>query len=209
MSTDPRLLGTRAVLEYGTGDFGQGEDHQQQLLEAMRLATPGPSNECAYPAIVIPLVAYIAGEDARFEVADAAAAAVLSSPSATPRIAMLARAGLALLAVQQGDVPAAAEQYVALESGRGTMVPGSIVGIDRLLGLLAQTMGKFEDAVEHFEDALSFCDRTGLRPEYAWSAYDYANALVQSSPTRSRRARLDAWGRASLLLEESLAIAGG
>ena len=69
LSTDPRLLGTRAVLEYGMGDFGQGEAHQQQLMWAMRLATPGPSNESAYPAIAIPLIAYIAGEDAHLDVA--------------------------------------------------------------------------------------------------------------------------------------------
>ena len=46
------------------------------------------------------------------------------------------------------------------------MVPGNLVSTDRLLGLLAQTMGNFDQAAEHFEDALSFCLRAGYRPEY-------------------------------------------
>ena len=30
----------------------------------------------------------------------------------------------------------------------------------------------------HYEDGLVFCDRAGYRPEYAWTACDYADALL-------------------------------
>ena len=49
-----------------------------------------------------------------------------------------------------------------------------MISCDRVLGLLAQTMGNFDDAQTHFEDAMAFCRKAGYRPELAWSCYDYA-----------------------------------
>ena len=40
---DPRLLGTRALTEFELGDYDAGRSHVEELLEATRLATPGPS----------------------------------------------------------------------------------------------------------------------------------------------------------------------
>jgi len=51
--------------------------------------------------------------------------------------------------------------------------------LDRLLGLLAQTMGSPDLAAEHFEDALAFCRRGGYRPELAWICCDYADMLLE------------------------------
>ena len=68
---------------------------------------------------------------------------------------------------------------------------------DRLLGLLAQTMGKPEDATAHFEDALTFCRKAGYRPELAWTCCDYADTLLQREGDREK---------AMSLLDESLAI---
>ena len=45
-----------------------------------------------------------------------------------------------------------------------------MISIDRLLGLLAHTIGKMDDAASHFEDALAFCRRAGYRPELAWAS---------------------------------------
>src|SRR5262249_49198261 len=56
---------------------------------------------------------------------------------------------------------------------------------DRLLGLLALTMEEFDTSASHFEAALSFCKRSGYRPEYARTGFDYAVAL------RARRRRHD------------------
>jgi hypothetical protein len=50
--------------------------------------------------------------------------------------------------VLRGDVAATQEQYVALEDP-GLMVALGIKEV-RLLGLLAQTMGNFDQAMAHF-----------------------------------------------------------
>jgi hypothetical protein len=81
----------------------------ERLLEAMRLCSPGPTVEYQFPAIAIPLVARITGVAERFEIAQSAAEAVLSSGSVLPLGAQIARAGLALLAVERGDVNAATQ----------------------------------------------------------------------------------------------------
>ena len=33
--------------------------------------------------------------------------------------------------------------------------------------------------MDHFEDALAFCRKSGYRPELAWSCHDYADAFVR------------------------------
>ncbi len=75
----------------------------------------------------------------------------------------------------------------------------SVSSVDRLLGLLSQTMGNLELAATHFEDALAFCRKAGYRPELAWTCCDYADAL------RDRNGEGDR-SRAMSLLDESLAI---
>ena len=78
------------------------------------------------------------------------------------------------------------------------MIGFSLV-LDRLLGLLAQTMDNLDLATEHFEDALAFCRKAGYRPELAWTCCDYADALRERDGEGDR-------AKANLLLEESLAI---
>ncbi len=179
------------------GDFGQGGAYLERLLEVARLSPSGPIIEYALMAYVIPLAARITGVVDRFDVAETAAEAVLSSPSAIPIFSLPARSGLALMAVQRDDAAAAGEQYASLHSERGTIfVPG--IHTDRLLGLVAQTMGRVGEAMAHFEDALAFC-RAGYRPEYAWSACDYADALLQRNGPDDRT-------KAMSLLDEGLSI---
>lgn len=197
---EPNLLGIRALLECEIGEFSQGEAHLERLLEASRLVPPGPNFESSVSALAIPLVAGITGVADRSDVAQAAAAAVLSSPYATALHAVPARAGLALIAVQRDDAAAAAEQHATLESYRGIMLQLVSVSIDRVLGLLAQTMGRSEDAMAHFEDALAFCTKAGYRPELAWTCHDYAEALLDTiGPNDQKR-----WVP---LVDEGLAIA--
>ena len=206
-SVDPLLVSTRVQLECEVGDFPQSKSFLERCLEVMRLGVPGPTTAYGIAAAVILICTQITGEVAQAEFAKTAAETVFSSPAATPLVAVTARAGLALTAVQRGDAAEAEEQYRALASAPGMMVPGNLVSTDRLLGLLALTMRNFDQAAEHFEDALAFCRRAGFKPENAWSAYDFANTLVRSTAARPIRARLDVWGKAGSLLEESLAIA--
>ena len=103
---------------------------------------------------------------------------------------------LALIAIQEGDDALSAELYTTLAPFRGTLDTDGLISLDRLLGLLAHTMGKLDDAAAHFEDALAFCRRGGYRPELAWACHDYA-ALRQAQGEREK---------ALELLDESLAI---
>jgi hypothetical protein len=72
------------------------------------------------------------------------------------------------------------------------------VSIDRLLGLLAQTMGQPDAAAGHFDDAVAFCQKAGYRPELAWTCCDYVDLLLdREGPHDNERARE--------LLDEALA----
>ena len=75
----------------------------------------------------------------------------------------------------------------------------TVSSVDRLLGLLSQTMGELDRSSEHFEDGLVFCRRAGYRPELAWTCCDYADTLLQ-------RDRNEDHVKAIVLLDESLVI---
>ena len=195
---DFRNLSGRAVLEYQAGDFDQGSLHLERLLEVIRRTPPGPSVANANPSLVIALIARITGLSDRLEVAEAAAQAVLSFPSVTPNVARIAVSGLALLAVVRKDVAAAQQQYDSLQHG-APVATVFIAPLDRLLGLLAETMAELDQAAQHFEDALAFCRKAGYRPELAWTCHDYAEALLQSSGRGDQ-------AKARSLLDESLAL---
>ena len=116
--------------------------------------------------MAIAATARITGVPSRLEIAESIADAVLSERSVTPLINMNARAGLALLAVHNGDRSTAEEHYAYLLGQRGTMI-WTLSSVDRLLGLLSQTMGELDQAAAHFEESLSFCRNAGYRPELA------------------------------------------
>ena len=78
-------------------------------------------------------------------------------------------------------------------------VRGSSISPDRVLGLLAQTMGNLDQAISHFEDGLAFCRKAGYRPELAWTYCDYADMLLERHGDGDR-------ARAITMLDESLAI---
>ena len=196
---DCRCLGSRMQLEFELGEFNQGEDYLERLLEGMRLTPPGPNFEYMIPALGIPLAARISGAARHFEAAIAAADAVLAAPNCSEYLLRGARAGLGLIAVQRGDSAAAADHYASLASTRGIAMPSVSLVFDRLLGLLAQTMGNPDLAAEHFEDSLSFCREGGYRTELAWTCCDYADVLRDRDGDGDR-------AKAVALLDESLAI---
>jgi len=192
------LLSPRMMLEYETGEYAQGEAYLERLLDAMHRAGPQQLLASGNASMAITAIARITGVPDRLEVAEAAADAVLSGQFVTPLHVMYAKEGLALLAVQKGDQSAAEEHYAYLQGQRGTMI-ATISSVDRLLGLLSQTMGTLDQATGHFEEALGFCRKAGYRPELAWTCCDYADML------RERDAEGDR-AKAVSLLNESLAI---
>jgi DNA-binding SARP family transcriptional activator len=50
--------------------------------------------------------------------------------------------------------------------------------VSRYLGLLASTLGRFEDAERHFEAALAMNERMGARPSLAHTEHDYGRLLL-------------------------------
>ncbi len=155
--------------------------------------------EHAHLALVIPAIARITGIADRLDLAEDSAQAVLLNETSVPLYKILARAGLAMIAVQRGDGEKSGVQYAELAPHPGFMFPGGMMGADRLLGLLSQTMGNLDQAGDHFEDALAFCRKAGYRPELAWTCCDYADTLFQRNEPGDRE-------KAMSLLDESLAI---
>lgn len=109
--------------------------------------------------------------------------------------------GTSLIAIDQGDPEAATENYARLEPHKGVVVMGTYTAVDRTLGLLASSTGQHEKAAAHFEEALAFCKQAGYRPEYAWTASDYSEALIE----RGRPGDRD---RVVSLQDEALTVAG-
>ena len=143
------------------------------------------------------MVARITGNEEWLAVGETRANAVLAA-SVGRYSTTMARVGLALIAVERGDVLAAEEQYDILAEVPGIMV--FYMGTDHVLGQLSVTMGRLDQAVGHFEDSLVFCRKPGYRPNLAWTCYDYSQALSQRNETGDRE-------KVTALLDESLAIA--
>jgi DNA-binding CsgD family transcriptional regulator len=97
-----------------------------------------------------------------------------------------------------GDAARAAVLYTLLRPYAGhTITVSSAVACygaaSRYLGLLAATMTRWEDATQHFEDALEMNARMNARPWLAYTQYQYADMLL------SRQQRGDRYKAASLL----------
>lgn len=143
---DIRIRTLETMLEFETGNFAGGQVALDCMLDTMQQAAPGPTAEYCYPAAVIPFVARITGELERLGEAKAAAETVLSYPSVVPLIGGTARLGLALIAVQLNDAALAAEQYSAMRESATINTYGFVPTLDRIYGLLAQTMGDLDRA---------------------------------------------------------------
>ncbi len=197
---DPDLLSTRAILEYELGDSARGEQYLSRLLDIARPAGPGLTWEYASHALVIPMIALITGGDERFDEVKRSADAVLSPHYGTPYHTILARAGLGLMAIAESNVKEAEEQYAALQQSRGSKMIGGVLCVDRLLGLLAETMGLLDDACAHFDDAAKFSRAAGYRPELGWVCCSYAQAMLERAGPGDRESAMS-------LLDEANEIA--
>ena len=195
---DARLVHNRAVLEYQVGNFAQGNVYLERLIETMRLA-PGSLLEREIVPMTVAMALRITGKARHLDIAEAAAESVLSTGSFTPLAISWPRTGLALLAVERGDVAAAEEQYGVLKRWPWAMSPLHRICTTHVLALLAQTMGMSDAAMAHFEEASAFCRKANWKPELAWTCHDYADTLLQRDDPGDRE-------KANSLLDESLAI---
>lgn len=195
---DPMLLGSRTLLEYETGNFGTGKEFLERLIAAMASTPSGSSLEYANVACVVPMIVRISGHDDQLGRAARACETILSSSEATEGLVNDAKAGLGLIAVIQFELDNAEKHYSAL-AAESRQILFSSLSADRLLGLLAYTLGRYGDAATHFEDALTFCRGAGYRPELAWTCHDYAGCLLARNTLGDQQ-------KATSLLDESVKI---
>ena len=106
---------------------------------------------------------------------------------------------LGFVAVANADRESAGELYDSILPRKGLVDAWILSSNDRLLGLLAQTAAREDIAVTHFEDALTFCQNAGYRPELAWSCSDYAEMLLDRDEPGDREKAIE-------LQTEALAI---
>ena len=109
---------------------------------------------------------------------------------------LLSLALAALTACGLGDSARAAALYALLLPYDGQVVRVSRVGggclspVSRYLGLLAATMGRFDQALTHFDAAIELEERMGALPYLATSRYYHALALgSRGRPGDEERAR--------------------
>ena len=99
------------------------------------------------------------------------------------------------------DEVAAAALYQQLHpyAMRNTYAPpeGCLGSVSRPLGLLAETLGRHDDARRHFEDALTHNRRMGARPWVAHTQHEYALMLLEHGDSSERE-------RAHAMLREAL-----
>ena len=197
----PRALAMQALLEYELGNFDAGATYIARLHDAAVGTPPGPIAEHVFMVGTTALAERIAGSEERLASTATSAEAILSLPRLAPALAMVARSARALIAVQRNEAEAAETHYRFIEPQKRTACFIIPFTFDRLLALLAVTFGQIERALSHFEDGLAFCERAGYRPEYAWTAYDYAEALLL-------RDRPGDGERAAALRQAAVEIAG-
>ena len=169
-----RLYPERAILAYQVGDFSEGEDHVERLLE-LTGRRPGVMR-------LILLLARFGGSNERLDVAEEIARSLPKDLSGLlPSYRRNNEIGLGLLAVQKNDPARAEAIYAALtQTAKDWPLDDNLVlSVERLLGLLADTLDKAEAAAGHFESAASFCQNAGYRTELAWCLSDYADLLLK------------------------------
>ena len=185
-------------LESTQGNFAAANAHIDRLLELKNVTSPGPNMEYAYLALFISIAALNSGDLSRLQSARACADVAISSQSVTPVFDLVARLGLALRAVLTHDEIGAREQYSAITDFRES-TRFLWFSVDRMLGLLAHTMGNLDDSQARFEDAIAFCRESGYVTELAWTLHDYADMLLERNDTGDRQ-------RATAMLDEALQI---
>lgn len=188
------LLMARVLLECETGRRHAGDLYLQRLLAAEQRAGPWPlAGVCT--AISASHAGCLWNDDRVCDTALRTSRVVLKRRPPTRLAQVIVRSSRGLIAVRRSSPEECEEELEFLEPFKGMVLTPSLIS-DRLLGSLAHGAGQTTRAIDHFEDALEFCRRSGYRPEMAWTMYAYSKALLDIR-------RGDHQKKAALLLEES------
>ena len=199
---DPRLLGTRALMEFEIGETEAGRGHVERLIELEKATSDGRAFERAFTASVIPSITLISGIRDWLPVAEKAGSAMLATEGVAPLVAIRAHTGQAWVAVIKEDADLASRIYGLLEPFKGSMTPGGMWSIDHLLGLMSDVKGDRGLARQHMEAAVAFCRGSGYRPEQATISRDLARLITESGSDGDRTRAFDLYGEAVALARE-------
>jgi len=195
---NPALMLSRILCEYETGNADQGDIFQDRLIKAARAGRHGPGLEIAIPSYGIPMIAEITGSHEYLAEARMGSEIVLSFSSATPFAAQMARTGLAVNQMLTGDLHGIEELYEELLPYQGLWL--AWVGVDRILGQICRATGRLDQAVEHFQSAMDFCAKSGLRSQPPRISLHYAGTLLDRNGDGDR-------AQARQMIDEALATA--
>ena len=91
-------------------------------------------------------------------------------------------------AVLCGDEQAAAILLDRMAADTRKLGKPNFVVVPRHLGGAAALLGRYDEALGHYEDAMDFCQRVGYRPELALTRMDLARLLLGHLPDERQRA---------------------
>jgi DNA-binding SARP family transcriptional activator/tetratricopeptide (TPR) repeat protein len=177
---------------YTLADFAGGLDAHERPLRALVADYPNrPVFRCA-------LVHLLARLGKRAEAAALLSELVADDVAALP-FDQEWLWGMSLLAetcVLLGETRSADVVYPLLEPWASLsavdVAEGFRGSVSRYLGLLAETLGRRDEAARHFEDALAANQRMGVRPWLAYTQHDYARLLDERNPERAAVLRAEA-----------------
>jgi len=195
---DPRSLFIRSQVEYETGNAVEGDRFLDRSIEIAASTQKAQSFEYSISAAAVAFASLISGDNSRLNSAEENARVVLSTDIATPFVKMFAHMTLATAAIVRGDMTVAAtmyEHFLPLRKWHPFVVSG-----DRLLGMTALAMGDSSRAEGHFQDAISFTEKAGYRPQQGWSLHEYSELLLDRDAPGDRE-------KANKLQDEAIAIA--
>ncbi len=186
-----------------TGDLDRAEEVTKEIQE-----DPGVSDEPlvdTFLALVLATAGHLLGLPGHISTASEYVERI-GGRDDPPYYAILGTAASALIAIERNDEAMAVEAQERLAPQRGTRGSGLSMTYDRLLGLLAMTLGDVRQSASHFEDALEFCRSGDCRPDLAWTCSDYAELLLDRASTGSAQAQPGDREKATQLQDEALAI---
>ena len=194
------MLAHRAIIEYEVGEPQTGDEYFNMFVLSFKSIGYGSQLLNTLVATAIAMAARIMRHNKQVDLCKQIASDVISWEAQLPIHEMHCQIVLGLLAALEGDVTAAERQYSLLKPWKDHAIPAqSVISVDNLLGLLAQTVGNAKASQSHFEDAVAFCHKSGNRPELAWSLCDYADMLLERGGNGDQ-------DKATEMLDQSLSI---
>ena len=162
-----------AILE---NEVGHRAEARRRLKAVNGVAESHDAERLSMAAFISASLGRTTGNGRMLDAGERLAQETLGISDAPDHVVAQARIALAFVATERNDLESAQDQYDALLPYRGVMTNGHSPLTDRVLGLLAQTLGRTDDAAAHCEDALDFC-RDRYHGEQGHVAYEYAVLL--------------------------------